>query len=157
MNIFCKVSSYFIDNGGKFSSPVAYTKDNKGNYEEYKSSGNKTTDNIKAISVIANENTASASECLIGAMLYYKDKFDINRLIIENQEVNSVSHTFGKGIMQTTYRLSNGGGLKLTTAIIYQPDKSTCIHGKGIVALEENSVKLADGIAIKRANEVLKG
>jgi len=117
-------------------------------------------DNIKDVVVLANKNTASASECLIGAMLYYGEKngeknFSRNRLIIETDGKGSQT-TFGKGIMQTTYLLSNGGAFKLTTARILWPDKNTCIHGKGIgpdIVPEENIVKKSDVIA--RARELL--
>ena len=34
--------------------------------------------------------------------------------------------------MQTTYELVSGGAVKLTTAKILWPDKTTCIHLKGI-------------------------
>jgi carboxyl-terminal processing protease len=88
-------------------------------------------------------------------MLFYKDKFSIDSLVIENEEVKDNGHTFGKGIMQTTYPLSNGGGIKLTTAVIYQPDKTTCIHKTGITASKENSCKKSDGVALKRAIDIL--
>lgn len=155
MRILSDVASLFISNSGKSTFPIAYELDNDGEYEVTKSSSNKYFENIKAVSVIANENTASASECLIGAMLYYKDRFSIDSLIIENQDYQNTARTYGKGIMQTTYPLSNGGAIKLTTAVVYQPDKTTCIHGTGILATEQNSCKKADNVAIKKAIQSL--
>lgn len=155
MSVLSKVASNFIYNGGKSSSPIAYEKDNDGNFSIAYTKGNKFPSHLTAISVIANEYTASASECLIGAMLYYKDKFSIDSLVIENDDDSNNCHTYGKGIMQTTYPLSNGGGIKLTTAVIYQPDKTTCIHNVGIIATSQNSCKKSDGVALKRAVDIL--
>lgn len=155
MSVLSKVASSFIYNGGKSSSAIVYEKDNDGDFAVTSTNSNKFPEHITAISVIANENTASASECLIGAMLYYKDKFSIDSLIIENEKDSENYHTFGKGIMQTTYPLSNGGGIKLTTAVIYQPDKTTCIHNTGIIAKKENSCLKSNGIALTKAISVL--
>ena len=53
--------------------------------------------------------------------------------IILEQSKEGVAKTYGKGIMQTTYKLISGGALKLTTAKIYWPDKTTSIHGVGVI------------------------
>ena len=55
--------------------------------------------------------------------------------------------------MQATYELISGGAFKLTTAQILWPDKTTCIHGKGILPLEENAVSKTD--ALSRAIQTL--
>ncbi|MDY6367184.1 MAG: S41 family peptidase, partial [Clostridia bacterium] len=108
---------------GKSRLPIAYTKDSKGSYKEFKTSSSFYNGEITKISVIANENSASATECLIGAMLYYGGAFSIENLVIENDSItDGYARTYGKGIMQTTFILSNGGAVKLTTAVIYQPD-----------------------------------
>ena len=104
----------------------------------FKSGANNFFEHLTAISVIANERSASASECLIGALICYGDIFSADRLIIE-KNLDGVAKTYGKGIMQTTYKLISGGAFKLTTARILWPD-GTCIHGKGIYTSEENSV-----------------
>ncbi len=57
--------------------------------------------------------------------------------------------------MQTTYLMLDGGAFKLTTATIYQPDKSTTIHGKGFVVSGSNATEPGDS-AIFRALETLK-
>ena len=88
-------------------------------------------------------------------MLYYKKSFDINNLIIVNDEYSPSAHTYGKGIMQGTYlNLFNGSAIKLTKAYVYQPDCATCIHGVGIKANENNSFTL-DELAMYRAIELL--
>lgn len=73
------------------------------------------------IAVLVNENSASASEILAAA--------------IQDNDAGIVvgMQTFGKGIVQTTYRLeSNGGWLKLTTDGYYTPNGES-IHGVGVM------------------------
>ncbi len=150
-NILEEIASYFIYNNGKSSSLIAYAEGKSGSQSFY-ADGNNFNKDIVSISVIANQNTASASECLLGAMLHYKDCFDQSKLVIEiNNE--GVARTYGKGIMQTTYELIGGGALKLTTAKIFLPDKTTSIHDVGFRANPENAVE--NDNAISRAIEVL--
>lgn len=101
------------------------------------SQGNKTVETAKdghsldiPMVVLVNGNSASASEVMTGAL---KD----------NKEAKIVgTKTFGKGIVQQLFSLSDGGALKLTVAHYYTPN-GTDIHGKGIepdvkVELNEN-------------------
>jgi carboxyl-terminal processing protease len=81
--------------------------------------------------VLANENTASASECLLGVLVHYGDVLKNNSDVILEMNEEGAYRTYGKGIMQTTYMLLSGGALKLTTAKIYWPDGETSIHGVG--------------------------
>lgn len=70
--------------------------------------------------VLVNENSASASEIFAGAMQ------DNGRAKIIGVQ------TFGKGVVQTTFRLDNGHGyLKLTTDAYYTPN-GTNLGGTGI-------------------------
>ncbi len=151
LNVLEDIASYFIYNGGNSRNLIAYAE-GKQKSESFYSGRNKFYDNLSQITVLANENTASASECLIGAMLHYKDVFDQSKLIIE-KNAEGVARTYGKGIMQTTYGLVNGGALKLTTAKIYLPDKTTSIHAVGFRADEINAVE--KGEAVARAIELL--
>ncbi len=73
----------------------------------------------KPICVLMNENTASASEALAGAL----------RDLAGASLVGTVS--YGKGIMQTNVPLVNGGMFKLTTAEYYIPS-GVCIQGQGL-------------------------
>lgn len=90
--------------------------------------------------VLANLNTASASEALIGYLV------SNNIVKLENVYISDLSQTYldhfggsakngktyGKGIMQSTFvRKSSGEALKLTTAKILWPN-GTCIHGTGL-------------------------
>ena len=69
--------------------------------------------------VLVNENSASASEILIGALK------DNGRAKIIGTK------TYGKGVIQTVISLSDGSGIKITTAEYYTP-KGTAIHEIGI-------------------------
>ncbi len=93
--------------------------------------------------VLANCNTASASEAFMGALISY-GRLDYNNIYLSDfsEEYLAASgndskncRTYGKGIMQTTYYYKpTGEALKLTTARIYWPDGSTSIHDRGITA-----------------------
>ncbi len=149
MKVLCSVSSNFIK---KDNAVIAYAVDKNEKATTFKSGKSKFQNSITSICVLADGNSASATECLIGAMLYYKDCFDINKLVVE--KTNGQNRTFGKGIMQTTYKnISTGEAIKLTTAYVYQPDNTTCIHGKGLVAIENNAVEVSKGLI--RALEIL--
>ncbi|MEF2642338.1 MAG: S41 family peptidase [Clostridia bacterium] len=62
------------------------------------------------IVVLVNEYSASASEILAGIL-----KEDIDAKLIGNT-------TYGKGVIQTVYTLSDGSGLKITTNEYYTPN-----------------------------------
>ncbi len=152
MDDLLSVSRHLIYNGGK-KTLIAYSQGKKDSQSFYMY-GPIERKNIKDVVVLANENTASASECLIGAMLCYGEKnFTKERLILEKND-NDIAKTYGKGIMQSTFLLSSGGAFKLTTARILWPDTKTCIHGTGITTIPENEVNAGQD-AIIRAKEIL--
>lgn len=73
------------------------------------------------IAIIVNENSASASEILAAAVQ------DNGAGVIVGMT------TFGKGVVQTTGRISsNGSWLKLTSSAYYTPSGES-IHNKGVV------------------------
>lgn len=149
-----EVASYFINNNGKTKTLITEVKERKGSSLYYTKENNFNL-NLKNIVVLADGGTASASECLIGAMLHYKDaNFSMDNLLISYNAKNENYSTYGKGIMQTTYQLITGGALKLTTAKIYWPDKTTCIHGTGIVQTNPLN-QVTEQTAIDRAIEIL--
>lgn len=69
--------------------------------------------------ILTNGSTASAAELFACLLRDYADAVLVGE------------KTFGKGIMQTTYSLPDGGGLTLTTAT-YSTGETECYHGVGI-------------------------
>lgn len=160
MTTLAEIASYLVYNEGNKKSLIAVAKDKRGKRTEFYTPKNEFFDNVKKICVLANENTASASECLIGALLYYgktagRAEFSSDELILTYNRSRGDYSTYGKGIMQTTYELPSGGAFKLTTAYIYQPDGKTCIHDKGITT-ESPENRVEDSAALKRAIEICK-
>ncbi len=95
---------------------IVYTLDKAGNKREYNSGSSKL--DIPFI-MLSNENSASASEILLGAL---QDT--------ETSEVVGVQ-SFGKGIVQGLTNLKDGSGYKITFAQYFTPDGNN-IHGIGI-------------------------
>lgn len=96
---------------------IVYTEDKYGHREEEYSDAENHFD--KPLAVLVNENSASASEIFAGAI---KD-YGIGTLV--------GTQTFGKGIVQKVYPLSDGTAVKLTVSKYYTP-KGNNIHGIGI-------------------------
>ncbi len=94
-----------------------------GNSEEKASSGKATLKDMKTV-VLVNGSSASASEIVAGALQ------DYGKATIVGEK------TYGKGVVQNLYTLSNGTTLKVTTAEWYTP-KDRSINGEGITPDEE--------------------
>lgn len=120
---------------------IVYTKDNKGNTEYLKSDKDKLG---LPMAVLTNENSASASEILTGA-------------IIDNEEGISVgTTTFGKGLVQSVRELKDGTGYKLTTAQYFTPN-GDYINGKGIKpTIEEEDTEKQLQVAIDWIKDKIK-
>ncbi len=82
---------------GKHSAKKEYICKREGIFEEGK------------LAVLADDGTASASEVLIGALQDWDRATIIGR------------RTFGKGLVQEQYELSDGSGVRLTVARYYTP------------------------------------
>ncbi|MBO4389231.1 MAG: S41 family peptidase [Lachnospiraceae bacterium] len=95
---------------------AVYTEDATGYKIEYSMKDGKTFDGKMV--VLVNGYSASASEIFTGAVIDYDRAYIVG------------TQTFGKGIVQGVYPLSDGTGVKLTTAAYYTP-KGTNIHGVG--------------------------
>ena len=143
MRIFKDIAKYFCKNATD-ENPVVAIADNDDGREAYYA-----TDNLYAeyfaqdsrITVLADANTASASECLLGCMLDY-GTIDYDDICL-TRVADGTAKTYGKGIMQTTYPFWGGaqGAIKLTTAHILWP-QGNCLHGRGIT--DEDGTKTVE-------------
>ncbi|NOX19665.1 MAG: S41 family peptidase [Nitrospirae bacterium] len=110
-----------IDVAEQFLPPdrlVVYIKGRSGDKTEYYTRGKRKHYNWPMI-VLVNYGSASASEIVAGALK------DWNRAVILGVK------TFGKGSVQSVIPLSDGSGLRLTTAKYYTP-KGISIQNTGI-------------------------
>ena len=106
------IANMFIEDG----NVIVYTMDKKGKRVDYPATGEAAD---IPIVILANGGSASASEILTGAL---KD-YGVGYLIGEK--------TYGKGIVQSVYDLSDDSILSVTVARYYTPN-GVCIHGEGI-------------------------
>ena len=98
----------------------------------------KIKDNLKVI-VLENENSASASEILIGALK-------------ENEIATIVgTKSFGKGVMQEIVPVSTGGALKVTIQEFKTP-KGNVINKKGI----EPDINIKDDLKTEEDEQLQK-
>lgn len=133
LRIMQDIAAYFCKNS-KDKKPLVAVADYGKQKQGFRASGNYYWDYFDAdsrICVLADNESASASECLIGSMIDYGA---ISYADICLTERSGEIKTFGKGIMQSTYPLVFGGGaVKLTTAVIRWPVSNHCIHGRGVL------------------------
>jgi carboxyl-terminal processing protease len=98
---------------------VVSIRGRSGTSEEYRANDDSPVTDLPMI-ILVNAGSASASEIVSGALQ------DWGRAVLLG------TTTFGKGSVQTIIALSDGSGLRLTTAKYYTP-KDRSIHGVGIV------------------------
>ncbi len=101
---------------------ITYTEGAHSPKKEYRCSKDGVFEKGKLV-VLANEGTASASEILIGALQ------DWDRATIMGRR------SFGKGLVQEQYELSDGSALRLTVARYYTP------LGRSIQKSYKNGIK----------------
>ncbi len=146
LDIMQKIASYFCKNTTE-SKPVVAVADYGRKKEKYRAYGNYYSYYFAAdsrITVLADNQSASASECLIGCMLDYGT---ISYKDICLAERSGSIKTFGKGIMQETYILNfiEQDAIKLTTAEIRWPVSENSIHGRGVL-LEDGTLSVAENL-----------
>ncbi len=120
-----KIADYIVE-----KDKVLLYEVDKNNKEEIKKSTNDPIINMPII-VLTNENTASSSEILAGAL---KDL---------GKAKTVGTKTYGKGVIQQVLTLQDGSGIKITSEKYLTPNK-TEINKKGIEPDEE--VKLPDTV-----------
>lgn len=113
LNAVIDVTSEFIK-----GDIITYTIDKKMNKEIYSSKKTHTLTKQPLV-ILTNNNTASASELLTGAV-----KSESRGKVVGQK-------TFGKGVVQQIFPLKNGGAFKQTVAKYYTPDDKN-IDGIGI-------------------------
>ncbi|MBQ4268427.1 MAG: hypothetical protein IJB97_02120, partial [Clostridia bacterium] len=148
MDILQEISAYFCKSSDGKTPLVATAKTRKGKKQTFRATGNLYDDYFaedSKIYVLADNGTASASECLIGVMIDYGAcAYEDICLSYRGEEAK----TYGKGIMQTTFPFGFIGdvdAIKLTTAKIYWPVSGNCIHGVG-VTIENGCKWVAEGV-----------
>ena len=137
VDVTCTILDYLLPEG-----LIVYTEDKNGERDEIFSDENCFKGQM---AVLVNGNSASASEIFAGAV---KD-YGVGTLI--------GTQTFGKGIVQSLFPLSDGSAVKITVSRYYTPAGNN-IHGVGItpdIILEYDENAEKDN-QLQRAIEVLR-
>jgi carboxyl-terminal processing protease len=141
--------------------PVVFTGDAQGKPEsvEVTRPGKASLAHVPIV-VLINENSASASEIVSGALRYYGNEGDIQAMVLGER-------SFGKGSVQNVYRIPTAGSgamIKLTQQYYMLPDR-TIIHRKpgaerwGVepnLAINMLPKQTSDALTIRRNADVLK-
>ncbi len=98
------IADEFLDN----NKLITYTEGAHSPKKEYRCQKDGAFEKGKLV-VLVNEGTASASEILTGALQDWERATIVGR------------RTFGKGLVQEQYQLSDGSGLRLTVARYFTP------------------------------------
>lgn len=133
IGILGDISSHFMKNAKDKNPVLMSTTSRSGKVTRYvvvqNDYYNYFTENSH-IYVLADEHTASASECLLGVMIDY-GAISYSDIYLRKNEAG-VAKTYGKGIMQTHIDGPGGANMKLTTATVSWPISGRCIHSVGI-------------------------
>ena len=128
-----EIGDYLIGEG-----ELLTVRDKDGKEKVYKS---KKGELELPMCVLINENSASASELVAGALR------DYNKATLIGKK------TYGKGVVQSVFDLGDETALRLTIAKYYTPS-GECIHGKGISPDVE--VGLPEGVSISQNDKEIE-
>ncbi|MFT3870043.1 MAG: S41 family peptidase [Nibricoccus sp.] len=104
----------------KKGDTIVYTQGRKpGDREDYKAESDEAPIDVP-VAVLINAGSASAAEIVAGALK------DTGKAVIVGER------SFGKGSVQSIFKLKNGEGMRLTTAKYFTPSGVT-IHEKGVL------------------------
>ncbi len=145
LDVVTKITDILVPKGF-----ITYIEDKSGKKRYIYSDENKIE---IPLLVLVNGNSASASEVLSGAV---KD-MGIGQLV--------GTQTFGKGLVQNLFRLSDGSALKITIAKYYTPS-GVCIDGEGItpdyivempsdLSIKLGNLSLEEDVQLRRALEIM--
>ena len=124
------VASHLMKNASEGLVTVATAKYRGNRQDRYATKTNDYYDYFSSdsrILFLADEYTASASECLIGAMIDY-GTISYEDIIVRAE----TGRSYGKGIMQSHFSDLHGNVMKLTVATIHWPISGRCIQGIGV-------------------------
>lgn len=129
---------------------LVYTQGRNSRRVEYKTNG-RAFYNIRNVAILINEGSASASEIMAGAIQ------DHDRGIIVGRR------SFGKGLVQEQYDLSDGSALRLTVARYYTPSGRSIQRSyekgednyRGDISRRYSSGELFNGEDVKQDSSLL--
>jgi len=134
LRVSVDIARMWMDTGA-----IVRTVDRQGGSEEMRNNRTAITD--KPLAVLVDDNSASASEILAGALK------DNKRATVMGTQ------TFGKALVQSVHSLSDGSGLAVTIAHYYTPSGTDISH-KGVTPdiklelSEEQKLQLANKPAL---------
>ena len=136
------VASMFIEKG-----KMIYSLESKNGITEYKDSDDKSTN--YPIIVLINRGSASASEILAAAL---KESYGATLI---------GTKSYGKGLVQVTYKLDDGSMAKYSSAKWLTPN-GNCVEGNGIepdheVEITKEDITNSNDSQFNKAVEILSG
>ena len=133
-----QIADYIVPKGKE----LLITRDKEQKEKIAKAAENVTID--IPIVVLVNQNSASASEILAGALK------DLDKATIVGKT------TFGKGVIQQLLTLKDGSGLKVTVEEYFTPNRNK-INGVGIEPDVIVEISGDEDTQLQKAKQILKG
>ena len=156
LNYMASIASHLMKDAPLKRAVVATAKYRDGGEEKFAVSMTDYSEYFGAnsrIKVLADRDTASASECLIGAMVEYGTVGYGDIYLRENEK--GEARTFGKGIMQSHFTDITGNVMKVTVATVHWPVTGKCIHGVGVTKEDGAVGVVADELFLETNDPML--